>query len=109
MSIDIYNVGEKTIVKIHYTLDNEDIDPNSGSIKVITKSPTGVSTTYIYGVEPLFVKTALGYFQMPILLNEDTTVGKWWIRCEGIIPFGTSTVKKISEFQGPTVRKSTVI
>jgi len=58
--------------------NNQLVDPTTVRIKI--KTPVGVETTYINGVDPEVENPRLGEYSIEIVLNE---VGVWHYRFEG--------------------------
>lgn len=53
-------------------------DPDTIVLKV--SNPSGVKTTYTYGVGQTIVRDGVGQYHADILLNQ---TGRWWYRWEG--------------------------
>lgn len=77
MSDALYEPGSKVRMSGAFTSLGVDTDPTTITLKV--KDPTGVTTTYTYGVEAI-VKDSTGHYHFDLIV---TYVGRWFYKWSG--------------------------
>lgn len=75
-------VGDRpTATAVFYDLSDPPVATNPTTVKVLTRSPAGTETVYVYGVDVQVTNPSTGVFQF--LFPQITTSGSWYIRFNG--------------------------
>jgi hypothetical protein len=88
--MNVYSKDSLVRVNVTFALSGTNTDPSV--VKAYYKSPTGVVTTLVYGVDNALVKDAVGQYHVDILAQ---IVGNWFYRFEGT---GTLVAANEGEF-----------
>jgi hypothetical protein len=88
--MNVYSKDTLVRVNVTFALSNVNTDPSV--VTAYYKSPTGVITTLVYGVDNALIKDAAGQYHVDILAQ---IVGNWFYRFEGS---GTLIAANESEF-----------
>ena len=78
MAANSYVPGDGFQLQATFTKNNVNTDPTTVTFKF--KDPAGVITTYVFGVDPEIVKSAVGTYYMDVTVSDE---GQFWYRIEG--------------------------
>ena len=91
MTINVYENGQQVRCTCTFTVNSVNTDPTTVTAKV--KDPSGVETSYVYGVDEEVVKSAAGIYYIDVTTDEN---GLWYFRFEGT---GTCVAVEESAFR----------
>lgn len=92
-------IGEVAVIAVAIK-NSAGLAADPSALRLITKSPSGLLTTYVFGVAIELVKDSVGNYHANVLMNE---AGGWAYRWEADAPNAGANEGRI------TVKKSIVI